>query len=120
MVEVMERPSELRTSEWNLSQRPNPTQPTIMNANILKILTWNVRGASHPLFHDHLMETINKHHPGILILVENKLAQELSKFVDDYLKPIFNVQIQRVTKVESGCCGILLRYKLLSFRKLHK
>lgn len=46
-----------------------------MNANILKILTWNVRGPGHPLYHNQIMEIINKHHLGILILVEMKIVR---------------------------------------------
>lgn len=72
------------SSEGAVTERPSETPlPIIMNANILEILKWNVRGTRHPLFIDHMMEMIRAHNRGILILFKTRVvaarAETISK-----------------------------------------
>lgn len=51
-------------------------QPLVSNQRFMmsKILMWNVQGAGSSAFREHLLEQVNFHQPGILIIVETKLS----------------------------------------------
>lgn len=53
LPEILENQQEQRQLEEPLRQTLTLPKPTIMNNNILKILSWNVRSTYHLLFHDH-------------------------------------------------------------------
>ena len=56
------------------SQNLPPSQPPIRQASIMKIITWNVRGATNPNFRLNVQDLVNTHHPDIMVILEPKIG----------------------------------------------
>ena len=56
------------------SQNLPPSQPPIPQTSIMKIITWNVRGAANPNFRLNVQDLVNTHHPNIMVILEPKIG----------------------------------------------
>ncbi|KAL3503649.1 hypothetical protein ACH5RR_038098 [Cinchona calisaya] len=79
-----------------VSLQKHPLTPTLM-----KIFMWNVRGEAASIFKQYLMEYINAHKPGILILTETKVSGQKARDICDSL-PYSNFEIEDARGSKGG------------------
>lgn len=56
-------------------------QSFCLSRYIMKILSWNVRGAGHRGFIQHVHELVNLYHPNILFFMVIKVNSDRSKMI---------------------------------------
>ena len=88
----------------NLAERRLPQSPLLPlhpSLEEMKLLMWNVRGAGSSAFRDHLLQHINTHKPGIVLVVETRLSGSRAVEVCESL-PFTNFRIQDANTFKGG------------------